>query len=156
MASDVRERRHARVLAIQALYSMEIEPVPSTQAVRTAARLAADEEDFVEGPEVALALGLVERVRSRQDEIDVRIGESGTSWRVDRMSPLDLQILRVATAELLEGRSDTPTAVVIDEAIEIARSLGGDGTTAFVNGILDAIARGLSGTTVFRERHEER
>lgn len=155
MASDLRERRHARVLAIQALYSIEIEPVPSTQAVRTAARLAAGEKDFVEGPEVALALGLVERVRGRQDEIDARIGESGTSWRVDRMSPLDLQILRVATAELLAGRSDTPPAVVIDEAIEIARSLGGDGTTAFVNGILDAIARGLSRTAVFRERHEE-
>ncbi len=155
MASDVRERRHARVLAIQALYSIEIEPVPSKQAVRTAARLAAGEEDFVEGPEVALALTLVERVRGRQDEIDGRIGDSGTSWRVDRMSPLDLQILRVATAELLEGRSDAPPPVVIDEAIEIARSLGGEGTTAFVNGILDAVARGLSRSATSQARHEE-
>ena len=155
MAADARERRRARVLAIQALYSIEIEEVPSLQAVRTAARLAAGEKNFVEGPEIDCALHLVEQVRDRQGEIDAQIGGSGTSWRVDRMSPLDLQILRVATAELIEGRTDCPPPVVIDEAIEIARSLGGDGTTAFVNGILDAIARRLSGSAVSRVRYEE-
>ena len=59
------------------------------------------------------------------------------------MSRLDVQILRVASAELLANREDVPTPVVIDEAVELAREFGGDSSPGFVNGVLDSIARTL-------------
>ena len=61
------------------------------------------------------------------------------------MARMDLQILRIGVAELLLSRRDVPIAVAIDEAIEVARVLGSEHAARFVNGILDAIAKHLTG-----------
>ncbi|MBM4268762.1 MAG: transcription antitermination factor NusB [Deltaproteobacteria bacterium] len=143
MGSQQSTRRRARILAVQALYSMEMGEATPTP-VRMAQRLRAKGEVEADASEeVAYAEELVAAVQHRRAEIDRRIGTAGTRWRVDRMAALDVQVLRVAVAELLAGRSDVPPPVAIDEAVEIARDFGGDESPGFVNGILDAIARSL-------------
>jgi N utilization substance protein B len=88
------------------------------------------------------AAELVRGVRERQAEIDRLIAGAAEHWRLDRMTLVDLSILRIATYELLS--SEVPmTAVVINEAVEIAKRFGTYGSAAFVNGVLDRIAAEL-------------
>jgi len=86
---------------------------------------------------------LVRGVATHRDELDHHIEASGTRWRLVRMSAVDRSLLRLGVFELLHCR-DVPRAAVINEAIEIARRFGSETSPAFVNGILDEIARGLS------------
>ena len=74
---------------------------------------------------------------NREAEIDHKIEEAVRRWRLDRLASVDRNILRMAIAEMLEF--DTPAAVIIDEAIEIARRFGSEKSPDFVNGILDSV-----------------
>jgi N utilization substance protein B len=76
--------------------------------------------------------------RSRMD-LDARLAAHSENWRVDRMAAVDRNVLRIGVYEVLH--TDTPAAVVIDEAVELAQRFGGDRSPAFVNGILDSVAR---------------
>ena len=78
---------------------------------------------------------------SRAEEADVLIRSHAEHWRLERMSAVDRNILRLAVFELLEGQ--TPVPVVIDEALEIARRFSGDESVQFINGILDAVRKGI-------------
>jgi N utilization substance protein B len=71
--------------------------------------------------------------------IDSRIGVQSTNWSLGRMTRVDLNILRLATYELL-FRSDIPRNVTMNEAIEVAKKYGSEESPAFINGILDEIA----------------
>ena len=83
-----------------------------------------------------MALGVACNLKS----IDETIGIASEKWQVYRLATVDRNILRVATYELLYEPS-TPVAVVIDEAVEIARRFSGELSPAFVNGVLDLVAR---------------
>ena len=74
-----------------------------------------------------------------RDEIDALVTSRARNWRIERMAVVDRNILRLATYEL--RYTETPTAVVLDEAVNLARRFGDDPSPAFVNGILDAIAQ---------------
>lgn len=78
-----------------------------------------------------------------KSHIDQLIRKHALHWRIDRMSAVDRNILRIGVAEFLS--SQTPKVVVIDEAIEIARKYSGDEATEFVNGVLDAIRAEVEG-----------
>ncbi|RPJ85964.1 MAG: transcription antitermination factor NusB [Acidobacteria bacterium] len=78
-------------------------------------------------------------------KIDQLIRRHALHWRIDRMSAVDRNILRIAVAEFLSTK--TPKVVAIDEAIEIARKYSGDEATEFVNGVLDAIRVELEGSS---------
>ena len=82
---------------------------------------------------------LVAGVAAERDDLDLRIGRHARDWRVERMAALDRAILRLATWELLH--EPTPVAVVIDEAVEAAKTLSTPDSGRFVNGVLDAVAR---------------
>jgi len=84
-----------------------------------------------------------EALRDKKN-IDQLIKRHALHWRIDRMSAVDRNILRIAVAEFLS--TPTPKVVVIDEAIEIARKYSGDEATEFVNGVLDAIRAELQGS----------
>jgi N utilization substance protein B len=84
---------------------------------------------------------LVRGVDARRAELDARIALHARNWRVERMAAVDRNVLRIAVFELVH--TDTPDRVVIDEAIELARDFGSERSPAFVNGVLDAIAREL-------------
>lgn len=87
----------------------------------------------------AFARELVTAVVARRDEIDERIGLHARNWRVSRMAAVDRNVLRLAVYEL--KCTATPVAVVIDEAVDLARRFGSDSSPSFVNGVLDAVAR---------------
>jgi N utilization substance protein B len=69
--------------------------------------------------------------------IDHRISEKSAHWKLERMPVVDRNILRLAIYEM--SRQDTPAAVVIDEALELARQFSGDESVSFINGVLDAV-----------------
>lgn len=85
------------------------------------------------------ARDLVALVAANREHLDETIARHARNWRVSRMAAVDRNILRMAAGEL--AHTDTPTAVVLDEAIELARHFGSDTSPSFVNGILDAVAK---------------
>jgi len=82
---------------------------------------------------------LAEGVDAEREELDETIAEYAKGWTVDRIAPLDLNVMRVALYEIEEG--ETPVEVAIDEAVEIAKEYCGADAPKFVNGILGAIVR---------------
>src|SRR5205814_4203942 len=76
---------------------------------------------------------------ARLPEFDARVGAAAEHWRLDRVRVVERYILRLALAELAEG--STPPRVVIDEAVKLAHWFAGAKAPAFVNGVLDAVAR---------------
>ena len=80
---------------------------------------------------------LFDTMTSRQEEIDRLIEETASNWRLARMSAVDRNVIRLAVAEMLLG--DSPAAVVLDEAVEIARKYGAERSSEFVNGVLDRV-----------------
>ncbi len=87
----------------------------------------------------AFARQLVAAVTRHAEELDELLGAHARNWRVSRMAAVDRNVLRMAIYELRD--TETPVAVVIDEAVDLARRFGSDASPAFVNGVLDAVAR---------------
>jgi transcription antitermination protein NusB len=85
-------------------------------------------------------LSLVVGVSERGPEIDALIERFATGWTIQRMPAIDVLVLRLAIYELL-ARPDVPTAVVLDEAVELAKTFSTDDSGRFVNGVLAAIAK---------------
>jgi N utilization substance protein B len=83
-------------------------------------------------------LSLFDGVVNHQAEIDKRLADAAENWRVARMATVDRNVLRLGAFELLHS-TDTPPAVVIDEAINLARRYGAADSPAFVNGVLDKL-----------------
>lgn len=130
-------RRAARELALQALYQVDVlgEAGPDSLALFWR---HFEQEDEVQ----AFARELVEGVREHRERIDAVIASSAEHWRLPRLSKVDLNLLRLATFEML-GRPEIPLSVILDEAVEIARRFGSDQSPSFVNGVLDHVAREL-------------
>jgi len=82
---------------------------------------------------------LAEAVDEHREELDETIAAYAKGWTVDRIAPLDLNVMRVALHEIEEG--EVPIEVAIDEAVEIAKEYCGAEAPRFVNGILGAIVR---------------
>lgn len=76
-------------------------------------------------------------------ECDERIEESMPNWRLDRLSAIDRNILRIGTVEMM-AMSDVPHRVAIHEAIRLAERYGSDDSPGFVNGVLDAVGRKIA------------
>ncbi|CAN5461106.1 transcription antitermination factor NusB [soil metagenome] len=90
----------------------------------------------------AYADALVRDCAARMDDVDARIKAAATNWRIERMTRLDRNLLRLSTLELI-ARLDVPRAVILDEAVELAKSFGTEESSAFVNGVLTRIADDL-------------
>ena len=97
-------------------------------------------EDLLEGDARPFTRELVEVVERDRPELDELISRHAEGWTLDRIAPLERNILRVALYELLH-REDVPGEVAIDEAIEAAKELCGADAPSFVNGILGAVYR---------------
>jgi N utilization substance protein B len=82
---------------------------------------------------------LVRAVWQHKDQLDGAITLAAARWRLERMTPVDRNLLRLASYELLH-RTDVPLEVVIDEAVELAKRYGAEQSSAFVNGVLDEVA----------------
>jgi N utilization substance protein B len=88
------------------------------------------------------ANGLVRGTLDRRQEIDTILSAHAQNWRIERMAVIDRLILRLAIYEFL-AETKTPPRVVINEALELARSYSGEEAVAFVNGVLDAVRKAL-------------
>lgn len=136
-------RRSGRAFALQLLYARDGDP--GTDLVAPASSWATDFELEVEAPAQQFARDLVAAAVSRATEIDELIASSSKNWRIDRMSRVDRNILRLGACELLAFR-DVPVKVVINEAVELAKRFGTAESSAFVNGVLDRIANAVGRT----------
>ena len=90
----------------------------------------------------AYADDLVRGASEKLDGIDTMIRAASTNWRLERMSRVDRNLLRLGAYELAH-RSDVPRAVVLDEAVELAKSFGSEDSSVFINGVLARIADDL-------------
>lgn len=88
----------------------------------------------------AMAERLARGAQGRVAELDEAIAAAATHWRLDRIATVDRTILRLGAYELA-AEAETPSAVVLDEAVELAKRFGEADSPAFVNGVLDAIRR---------------
>lgn len=130
-------RRSGRETALKVLYQIEA----SSEDPRVA--LARFWDHFEADPEGrAYADAIVLGVTECLDAVDARIRQASKNWRLERMTRVDRNLLRAAAWEL-EHQLEVPRAVIIDEAIELAKSFGSEDSPAFINGILDRIATDL-------------
>jgi N utilization substance protein B len=111
--------------------------------------------DLVERGAAPFTRELVEGVESERGELDESIARHATGWSLDRIAPLERNILRVAVHEM-RNRPDVPAEVAIDEAIEAAKELCSADAPGFVNGVLGAVHReaGANGAGADAERRE--
>jgi N utilization substance protein B len=140
-------RHQARQAALQMLYQWEVGRVSPEEAV---ARHWEIEQEGAElsGTSRRFAEDLAEGTIANLPLIDARIEAQAQNWRLERMAVIDRLILRMAVWEFL-FRPETPRTVVIDEAIELARTFSEQDAVRFVNGVLDGIhhAMAAGGTT---------
>src|SRR5262249_40629445 len=129
--------RTGRAYALQLLYARDGDP--STDVVVAAASWAADFEIEIDATAQAFAHDLVVAAAEHAARIDQLITAASKNWRIDRMSRVDRNILRLGACELV-GFRDVPVKVVINEAVELAKRFGTAESSAFVNGVLDRIA----------------
>ena len=132
-------RTKARECALQMLYQWEITREPMDKVAESFWRVRTTTDETRARAE-RLARGAQEQVAT----IDGAIASVSAHWLLERLAAVDLCILRLGTYELMMERS-TPPAVILDEAVEIAKRFGEAETPAFVNGILDAIMRQVRG-----------
>lgn len=127
--------RGARAAAVQALYESDLSGHPGDDAVERLA-LFADASNR----DARLSRNLVAHVEAHRMDLDEKIGSLASQYPPEQIAAVDRNVLRVALAEL-EIRPDTPPAVVVNEAVEIAKLFGSDSSGKFVNGVLGALLR---------------
>jgi transcription antitermination protein NusB len=113
--------------------------------------------DLVERDASAFTRELVEGVEADRETLDDSIARHASGWTLDRIAPLERNILRVAVHEL-RNRSDIPDEVAIDEAVEAAKELCSADAPGFVNGVLGAVQRegaGMNGAEALGRAGEE-
>ena len=130
-------RRSGRAYALQLLYARDGDPASDLAGAATT--WASEFELEVEPAAQAFARELVAAAVARAAEIDEAIASASRNWRIERMSRVDRNILRLGACELLAFR-EVPVKVAINEAVELAKRFGTAESSAFVNGVLDRIA----------------
>jgi transcription antitermination protein NusB len=122
-------RHEARERALALLYEAEMKRIGTAEVLAT---LSVPPDPF--------AVSLVEGAAADRDRIDALVAAAAQGWEIERMPVLDRSILRLATYELI-AEPDVPVAVVIDEAVELAKQYSTEFSGGFVNGVLSTIAR---------------
>jgi N utilization substance protein B len=135
-------RRRGREAAVQMLYLWEVGRAAMPDAQRTFWAMGPEATDDMPDAQRPFAVRLAEGVAAQVGELDPLIAEAAEHWRLERMNVMDRLILRLAVYELLH-EAETPAKVVINEALELARTFSGEEAVGFINGILDAIRRRL-------------
>jgi transcription antitermination protein NusB len=137
-------RHRSRQRALQVLYQWDMTKQPVENAISSFYDTLYSDENESETEEAPGRDEFMEELaRGTSDmatDIDNRITSKSANWRLERMPTVDRNILRMAIYEM--SRAETPAAVVIDEALELARQFSGEESVSFINGILDAVHKG--------------
>jgi N utilization substance protein B len=128
-------RTKARECALQMLYQWDMANEPMGRVIESFWKVRTTTESTR-----AMAERLAQGASKEAPEIDRTITEASTNWRFERIAAVDKNILRLAVYELMRD-VETPAAVVLDEAIDLAKRFGEKDSAPFVNGVLDAINR---------------
>jgi transcription antitermination protein NusB len=132
-------RHRSRQRALQVLYQWDMTKLPVEQVISSFYDTLYSEDEKPEPGRDEFMEELVTGTSQMTPAIDERIVAKSANWKLDRMPVVDRNILRLAIYEM--SREETPAAVVIDEALELARQFSGEESVGFVNGILDAVHR---------------
>ena len=147
------KRRALRVLAIQALYQLDVSPeMHIVDALSLALECSEDspysieaiteEELLNEVPEIAYSIALVRGVQNNVEKIDALIEKYLKGWKLNRIVRLDLIIMRVAIFKMTSPELEVPQTVALNEAIEIAKTYSDEKSAKFINGILSNLVNG--------------
>jgi transcription antitermination protein NusB len=136
-------RRKGRELALQMLFQWDLSRELFANVRNTFWTLNNDMDEEVQTFADHLAAGTAEHI----DQIDVLLAKHAEHWRVSRMAVVDRNVLRLACFELL-FETQTPKAVVINEALEVARKFSTPESIQFINGILDSIRKEIGDSAV--------
>ncbi|HEX3741855.1 MAG TPA: transcription antitermination factor NusB [Terriglobales bacterium] len=131
-------RRKSRELALQMLFQADLGQQAAEDVRKTFWKGRGEVEREVQG----FADDIFRVAQDRGEEIDKLITSHADNWRMDRMAAVDRNVLRAAVAEMV-GFPGTPRAVIINEAIEIARKFSAPESAQFINGVLDSIGKEL-------------
>ncbi|CAK20792.1 transcription antitermination factor NusB [Listeria welshimeri] len=123
------KRREAREKALQALFQIELNEMSLDQAIKNI--MEDEQDDYMEK--------LVEGVMANKAEIDAIIEPNLDNWRMDRLSKVDLSLLRLSVYEI-NYLDDVPNRVSLNESIEIAKIYSDEKSSKFINGVLANIA----------------
>lgn len=135
-------RHLARSIVLQTLYEWDFRKLPVAQATALLTRNIGEfapgltDSDFLEE--------LLSHILSKREDLDRIIGKAAPDWPIDKISPIDRNVLRLGLFELLfADKEEVPAKVAINEAIELAKTFGGDNSGKFVNGVLGSIYKEL-------------
>ena len=138
MVQTAARKRKAREFALQLLFQEDVAGNPPDEILKMfweANRSDPQTRSFSEN--------LFNRCMVERGQIDDLIARHAKNWKMERMAVVDRSLLRLSVSEFLSGA--TPAAVVIDEAVELARKFSGGESSVFVNGVLDSIRKELEG-----------
>jgi transcription antitermination protein NusB len=130
-------RHRSRQRALQVLYQWDMNKQPVEQAISSFYDTLYSEESTRKPGRDEFMEELAKGTSEMAADIDGRISAKSANWKLERMPIVDRNILRLAIYEM--SREETPAAVVIDEALELARQFSGEESVSFINGILDAV-----------------
>lgn len=133
----MRIETRGRARALQALYAWDIRGAQNGTLLQVAER--AWDDLAVSSEERAFASRLIRTIARQQKEIDDSLAEVTSNWRLERIGAVERCVLRLAAAEF--AQRETPTRVVLREAVRLAERYGTAASARFVNGVLDAVAR---------------
>jgi len=128
-------RHYARVVALQSLYESDFRDTENVSEIFDRHIKNIDEN----AENTDFAKELLVKTREKVKEIDSKIVEFAPEWPIEQVAVIDRNILRMAICELLYF--DTPPKVVINEAIELAKSFGSETSSKFINGVLGSVYR---------------
>ncbi len=135
-------RRRAREAALQILYQWDVGRLDVDRAAETFFDLQWPDAQPPAEALRAFATTLARDTAARIERIDALVADTAENWRPERMAVLDRLILRMAVCEMLRDTA-TPPAVVINEALELARTFSTEDAVKFINGMLDGIRKKL-------------
>ncbi len=130
-------RHYVRSIALQSLYEADFRDITTSNDIFK--RHINNINENIESENVRFALELLGKINENKVEIDKQITQAAPDWPMEQIAVLDRNVLRLAVCELLYF--DTPPKVVINEAIELAKTYGSQKSSKFINGVLGTIYR---------------
>ena len=141
VSQSMANRHLSRSVVLQTLFEWDMRNVQEAGAGTPEEILARTSEEFAPGSgDFSFMKELMQGVLGKQKDLDTIIEKAAPEWPLDKISPVDRNVLRIGLYELIFGdRSEVPPKVAINEAIELAKSFGGESSGRFVNGVLGAV-----------------
>ncbi|EDS77836.1 transcription antitermination factor NusB [Clostridium massiliodielmoense] len=130
-------RRKSREVAMKLLFEMSINKEEFSEILKN---FKENTDTNMENVDFVYINKIVNGIEQNKEDIDKRIEENLTKWKLNRLSKIDLTILRISTYEIM-FMEDIPNKVAVNEAIELAKKYSADNSPAFVNGVLGNMIR---------------